>query len=616
MTQRTGRIGRRKRTVGKPGWLAAAAALVLLATPGGVALAADVTLTDLRFEVGPTVIRIPRAEFRGTPSSREELQALVAPSGPEGAAARLARIQADQIVLAEVRSEATEPHRAVTVYRNVVMTKVGGGRIETSTAESATIETDTPRGTGRGSFGRMTTEGVDLGASLALMSPGDPSAPMRTLYSRFTMDGVTFSDPKGTTFRIGRLVGNDMAARPTKEGWTATTLALQPDNKPGGEDPEARKRRSAAMADILDSFRIGTMEASGITVADGDKPLGKLDRLAFTGSTDTAGAGFRFDGLEGTTPEVGFRLGSFEIGGVSLKPLIEGLRTMGDADPETLNPADFRRFIPIVGLVRMTGLEIGNPSAPGSPASAPAADGQKNHEGGPSARPAAISAGSLLSIGQVELVTGKPVEGIPTDIRFGISHVAFGAPSPFGDDASRQIAELGYSRVDASVVANLGWNEPGQEVVVRELSAQGAGMGSAVVRGVVGGVSRQAFGPDKTTSMMALLGVSAKSLEIGLEDKGLFDRILTRQAKRQKRSVEDIRREYGTAASIGIPAILGNAPGAKALAQAIARFIAKPNRLLLAARAKNPSGYGFTDYMSGSDPASILGALEITAVAE
>lgn len=613
MTQRAGRIGRGDRIVARAAWLAGAAALVLLVTPGGAALAADVILTDLRFELGPTVIRIPRAEFRGTASSREELQALLAPSGPEGAAARLARIQADEIVLPEVRSEATEPHRAVTVYRNVVLTKVGGGRIETSTADSATIETDTPRGTGRGSFGRMTTEGVDLGASLALMSPGDPSAPMKTLYSRFTMDSVAFTDPKGVSFRIGRLVGGDMAARPTKEGWTATALALQPDGKPGGEGPEARKRRSAAIADILDSFRIGTMEASGIVVADGDKPLGKLDRLAFTGSTDTAGAGFRFDGLEGATPEVGFRLGSFEIGGVSLKPLIEGLRTMGDADPETLNPADFRRFIPIVGLVRMTGLEIG---APGSPASVPAADGQKNHEGGPSSRPAAISAGSLLSIGQVELVTGKPVEGIPTDIRFGISHVAFPAPSPLGDDASRQIAELGYDRVDASAVANLGWNEPGQEVVVRELSAQGVGMGSAVVRGVVGGVSRQAFGPDKTTSMMALLGVSAKSLEIGLEDKGLFDRILTRQARRQKRSVEDIRREYGTAASIGIPAILGNAPSAKTLAQAIARFIAKPNRLLLAARAKNPSGYGFTDYMSGSDPASILGALEITAVAE
>ena len=77
-----------------------------------------------------------------------------------------------------------------------------------------------------------------------------------------------------------------------------------------------------------------------------------------------------------------------------------------------------------------------------------------------------------------------------------------------------------------------------------------------------------------------------------------------------------MRREYGIAAAMGIPAMLGNSPSAKAIAQAVARFVAKPGRLSISARARQPAGFGVADFMSGPDPASVLNALEVTATAE
>ena len=189
-------------------------------------------------------------------------------------------------------------------------------------------------------------------------------------------------------------------------------------------------------------------------------------------------------------------------------------------------------------------------------------------------------------------------------------------PANPADDFLRQLSVLGYGEVAGSVAAGIGWNEPGREIVVREMSIEGREMGRATVRAVLGNASPDLFDPDAAIASVAALGLTAKSLEIGLENSGLFERIVARQAVRQRRSPDDVRREYGIAAAMGIPAILGNSPSAKVLAQAVARFVAKPNRLLITARARQPSGFGVSDFMAGPDPASVMNALEITADAQ
>jgi hypothetical protein len=115
--------------------------------------------------------------------------------------------------------------------------------------------------------------------------------------------------------------------------------------------------------------------------------------------------------------------------------------------------------------------------------------------------------------------------------------------------------------------------------------------------------------------MAALAGATARSLEIALEDAGLFGRLVGREAERQKRSADDLRREYGVAAAIGVPAMLGSNPGARAVGQAVARFVARPGRLTVTATTKDPAGLGLADFLSVADPMTLLGRLDVTASA-
>lgn len=597
------------------GWRALATAIVIGSAPAlsGAALpllavsspahAADVVLDNVRLGIGQIAYTAPRAEFRGTPLSKADLTSLLDPASPDPVAARVARLEAAEIVFPEITSEVTTPHGPqVTRYRDVVFTNVSAGRIASVGAAGGTIEAHGPEGVARGNFGRFTLQSLDLGLAISLFvekAAAGTSAPMKRLYGAFSLDTLTLVDPSGTTTTIGRVFGRDFAARPIPEGWLGTLnlIGANPDLK--SASPEDRKRGFAAMADLLGAFEIGSMEAADITFAAKGEAAGtgRIARLAFQGATASRPADFAMEGFEAGSKEGRVRFGSLTFGGISLQPMLEGLRDLGTAAPEEMSPAQMRKLFPLVGSTRLAQLEVDVPSGELPRLSNPS----------PTMR---------IALGQAEIVADKPVEGVPSDLRLAFRNLTFPISPSSENDGLKQLTGLGYERVTASLAANIGWNEAGQELVLREISLDGTEMGSTVLRGILGNVSRDAFSPDSAVAGVALLGATAKSLEIVLENRGLFERIVAREARRQKRNAEDIRREYGMAAAVGIPAILGSSAGAKTLAQAVARFVAKPGRLTLRAKAKQPGGYGVADFSAAPDPASILERLEITAVAE
>ena len=141
-------------------------------------------------------------------------------------------------------------------------------------------------------------------------------------------------------------------------------------------------------------------------------------------------------------------------------------------------------------------------------------------------------------------------------------------------------------------------------------------MGSAVLRGVLANVDKDLFNPDSAIALVALLGATARNLDLTIENKGLFERVIANEARKQKKSPEDLRREYGITAAIAVPSILGNSASAKAVGQAVARFVARPGRLNISARAKSPAGLGIADFAAAPEPAALLDKLDITATAE
>lgn len=598
---------RRVRTV-----LVAAALLAVLPIPSGPDLAftsaalaqgADVTLENVRLNLGEASYAAPRMVIRGTSLSQAEWTRLLDPASPDALPDRVARLQARTIECPELVAEVTSPQgRQRTTYRNVRIDDVGAGRIASIKADEG-IVSPPDQGGGTGRFGRIALENFDIGRSVALFyGKGAPGEVLQRIYGSFSIDDLTLDDGKGVTTRIGRMTGRDLAAKPTSSGWLGTinTLAANPDFKAG--TPEQRRAGVAALGELFESVSFGSLEMTDLSFAPADRTAGsgRVGRVAFTGATPGRPAELRLDGLEGGSPGQGkVKVSSLAFGGLSMKPILD---TMGEdlsrGPPQGAEAV--RRLFAMIGSLRVAGVDAEMPEGrPGASADGPSS--------GRSTR---------FGLGQFELVTGAPVDGLPSDIRLTLRNVAVPIPANPTDSSMKEIASLGYDRLDASVVANLGWNEPGREIVLRELSVDGADMGSAVLRGVVGNITRDAFNADTAVASVALLGAAAKSAEVTVENRGLFERIIAREARRQKRPPEDIRREYGMAAAIGIPAVLGNSPAAKALSQAVARFVAKPGRLVIRARARQNAGYGAADFAAAPDPASILNALEITATAE
>jgi hypothetical protein len=160
------------------------------------------------------------------------------------------------------------------------------------------------------------------------------------------------------------------------------------------------------------------------------------------------------------------------------------------------------------------------------------------------------------------------------------------------------------------------WNEPGNEFVLREMSVSGAQMGSANLRATFGGVTKDVFNPDHAVALVALFGATVKNAQLTIENGGLFEKLLEQEARKQSKSVDDLRKEFGIVAAVGVPAMLGNSANAKTIGQAVARFVAKPGKLMTSARAKDSAGLGIADLGSIGQPGAILEKLEVTATAE
>jgi hypothetical protein len=393
------------------------------------------------------------------------------------------------------------------------------------------------------------------------------------------------------------MAGRDFRARPTAQSWSEAMRVLGEAQDLEKASPAERSRVFGILAELFDSFEIGATEATGIEVRNPkakDPASGRIARLAFTGGANQQ-ADARAEGIEITSTDGSARIGTIAFTGFSFQETLQGLKGFGDRPLETLDPADLRKLVPTIGTMRLSGLDFDVPN-----------------EASKAAKPDNIRFG----IRDIEVTADKPVNGIPTNLRMAVENVTFAVPPNTQEEGLKDLAAMGYGKLDLSFVTAASWSEPGNELVVREVSMRGADMGSAVLRGVLANVGKDAFSTDSAVAAVALMGATAKNLHLTIENKGLLERVIAQEAKKQKKSPEELRREYGMAAAIAVPAMLGNSAAARSLGQAVARFVAKPGRLTISAAAKDPAGLGLADVVATPEPAAILDKLAITATAE
>jgi hypothetical protein len=564
----------------------------------GLALAqgGEVTLENVAVEAAGSIYRAPRVILSGASVSREEFARLLDPNAAEPLAPRLARLSAKRVTIPELRVEQKlAGDTQVTRYRDVVLSDIVDGRIGSGTSEGATLETKGKDGAGSGTIGRITLTDLDLAEMARIFTEkGGADSAMKRLYGGFTIENVTVDDPKGSRAKIVRITGRDFFARPTADSWSESikALAAEPDKASGDRDTFAR------IVDLLDAFRVGSMELIGFEVRDptGPEPVTvRVARIGFTGPSGNQPADARAEGFDVQMKNGRASIDTIALTGFSLEPTWKGLRELAGASPTDLDPDQLRGLLPTIGTIRLAGLDFDVP----------------NDADDPKAKKDNIR----FTVKDVSLTADQPVNGIPTNLRMAVDGLRFPLPADSTEDMVKDLAALGYKVLDLSWSLAANWNEQAEELAVREITLRGADMGAVTLRGTIGNVGRDVFDPDTAVAMVALMGGTARSLDLTVENKGLFERVVAREAKKQGRSPEDVRREYGMGAAVGVPMLLGNSGSAKAVGQAIARFVAKPGELQLSAKAKDPDGLGLADILSLGEPTEILQKIDVTATA-
>ena len=570
--------------------------------------AGSFTLENVTLQSGSSVHTMRAIRFVGVTNTRAEIEALFDKASTEPLSQRLARVSAKEIAIPELVSELR--YDAITqraVYRNVSLTGIAGGRVKLANIEGIDVDSTVRVGaTGKdgrstAKYGRLVAGDTDLATLVRFYAEGwpTPSGSFVPVQGSFSAENVSITDPNGLTATIARISGRDFLLKPSQQpvfGLMTSMLEIAAKENPPQE--EAWRLLVGAL-ELAGSFKIGATEATGIQFA-GTSPEGKamkarIARIAYTGATATTPADARAEGLDVAAEDGTARIDLLAFTGFDFEPTLRGLAALKDKRLDELDPATIRSLIPTIGTIRYAGLAFDVPNAESK---APTPERVK------------------FGLKNLAMTADKPLNGVPTNIRLDLQNLTAPMPAESEDESVKTLIALGYRTVDVSTALAAVWNEAAREIAISELAWSGVDMGRVAATATLGGVDRQVFDPDTDIAMVALLGAAAKSAEVTIENRGLFERYLALEAKKRGKSADAVRREYAAAATVVVPAMLGNSEQAKGLAQAIGRFIVRPARLKITARAKAPAGLGISDVVTASSPAEVLNLLDVTAVAE
>lgn len=557
----------------------------------------SLTLDNVRFTWGNFTYEAKRIEFNGVSVSRSEFENLFA-SSAEPFAERLARISVKQATVPELKVTQKLGKETQTIfYRNVSLANVVNGKIASMTAETTAIEESGQKGPTLISYGKSAVIDLDLPAFARLYDTKDASAPLTKIYSAFSIDKIDVADRAGKgSVQIARLSGKDMMARPTKDSWGTTLGLIKELAEKDKISAEEQTHLLQSAADLLNAFDAGLIEATGITFkGDGkeSKGAGAIAHVVYTGANGSQPAEVRVEGIELADTNARVKIGAISLTRFSFAPTLNGLKALEGKLLKDLNHATLRSLIPTLGTLRITDFDIDAPTSDDKPTER-----------------------VKMTMGLMEVTADKPLNGIPTNIRFEQRNLSTTLPDNSSDDFTQELHALGYKSIDGSIVIAATWNEAANEITVKEFSMDGKDMGSVRLTALLGNVSADLFSPDEASASAALISAKAKSATIVVENEGLVERYLKKSAKEAGTTPEALRKMYSGAAPLVLSSIIGNSEQSKILSQAIARFIEKPGKLTIEAQPKNPSGFGMMDAMLASDPKAMLEKLKIRAKAE
>jgi hypothetical protein len=524
----------------------------------------------------------------------------------------VARLQAATVTIPQIIvTQSVDGLSQVTRYRdlslsNIASGVIGGvsvGSIEATASEKSAAPVQMR-------IGQTTAEAVDLPliARVLTSSVPDPSAValapiMRSIAYR---DFVTELPEGKGRISIDRVSMRGTLARPGKAPLLSAMneiIAMSEKQKAAGGSktpPNSADMASVGrMLGFLENFEYGVGDAEGFRgefKSDAGQARFEIARTRF--SDQAQAPGFAMSGLKAEAGPGKMALDELEVRDFSFRATIRSAIEMLERGDATALMTDYKRLIPQLGTIRIKGFSVEGP------------DTTQPQRGRP---PEMFRA----SVKAMELGFGNQLDGVPTAVRFSAEEFAAPLPANSREQGVRDLIAMGYKDINLSWLADLAWQRDTERLDIKALNISGKEMLGLNLSGQLSGVSKDAFSTDSALAQVAWLSAAAQRVSLRVQNFGGFEKIIAREAAKARKQPDAVRREWGMLAAVGLPAILGDSDGAKALTGAIARFVARPGTLSIDLRARSASGIGVADAVGVMGaPTEIFEKIEVQAKAE
>ncbi len=555
-----------------------------------LARSADTVRVDsFNFHSGSSDYRAEGVEFEGLNLSPEGLEALMHGSDVAQQAKALSSLDASIIRVSRLRqSQTIGTQTSTTILSNVVLSDIKAGIVRVFSAEKITFGAmGGADETSSGSGSNVLLEEVDLAllAGFGAAPKTAKSLEFKRAYRLGRVEKITVQGANSTTMTINKVEIRDAHLRETGDGFAAITERLA---KRGTSAQPANDADVAAtlndVIDLISSVSTGYFEIDELSVRDPETPrsFGSLSRLVFTGGTNTQTSGYRLEGLDIAMEDTRIKVGRFSHSGITLAPLFAGIKSTlskPNAQPADIDPM---LFLQLIGKMELNDVSIdADYSGP-------------QHSG----------------IGALLISVDSTPEGLPIASEISFDKLYGPLPAENPEPAVQTLIGLGYHDLSLSGSVKMALDPKAQELnLTTNLSAENMAVVTLASR--FGNVTADGIFSKSNAAPLVLLGSSLKSFAFSVENRGIGDRLIDQQAITTKRSADQVRGDYASAAAVSLQIYLGMSPNAKAVTRSIVHFIEKPTKFNVVGQSKNPAGVTLADTANGDGPAAILDLFEL-----
>lgn len=577
----------------------------------------NVTIDKLDVSTKTGVVTLSGISITGSTLPRGEIESLLKAGTIVGLAAKLEKLDADRIAVGSIEWRMrTALQDAVTIYEGFEATGIKAGVMDRVTAKGGrqTMKNKVAEKTqtAETTFGRFAAEKVDVTGLFRWLSEADPTgkAPMKQLHGRYELDSMDMKFDEGN-LHVGRMTFDGFKARLAKVA-PNEIFSLTENAEAKKDDKVANLKMLAYFLNVYASFEIGAGAMDGFRFSGKDKSTGGVvnvtgGKISFTGG---ANAETTVNDVEVKAQDGFFKMKKAGFQGDLYSLLLIGGKEVIIAAPASKSsPEQEKAEAEIKKLVV---------EAAGDQKIKDVGFGIEGIDGDfPPGKDAKSKDRVKIALASFKATMGSFVNLTPTKLDYTLNNLTMPVPANSSDQGIRTLREFGIDVLDLSAQIKGAWDEGKARFVVNDIMADMGKFGRVSLKGELGNIPRPLFENPVQNWPIVMMGGNIQTLTLTVDNKGGFEKMMTRTAGEQGKSVDQLKLELSGMAPMMIGAFMGGHPDGSALADALTKFIRAPGSLSVTAAANVPTGITVMDFSAASsNPAVLLQKLKITASAK